>query len=230
MYSDDLAFVHAQGFGGFIEGVMPAVLRRLGGPRRVVDVGCGDGRSTAALLAAGHAVVAIEPSPGMRRMAEARAPGAVILAGDAYATPLPPCDAILALGEPLAYHPAGVDAEGRLRAFFAAAAAALSPGGQLVFDLIETGPSLAGRSWRAAEDWAVLVEVVEEGPRLRRAILSFRREGGHWRRTDEVHEVHCFEAAAVRAWLAEAGFAVEDATAYGDHALLPRRRAFFARG
>ena len=44
-------------------------------PRRVVDLGCGTGRLTIALAAAGHAVTGVEPNPAMLARARAK-PGA----------------------------------------------------------------------------------------------------------------------------------------------------------
>jgi ubiquinone/menaquinone biosynthesis C-methylase UbiE len=57
-------------------------------PRRVVDVGAGTGKLTARLVAAGHDVVAVEPSEPMRGQLQAAVPGVPTLAGRAEALPL----------------------------------------------------------------------------------------------------------------------------------------------
>lgn len=73
------------------------------GPRRVLDLGAGTGKLTAALRAAGHDVVAVEPLPEMADALRAAVPGVEVLAGAAEAIPLPDAsvDAVVA-GQ--AYH------------------------------------------------------------------------------------------------------------------------------
>lgn len=60
-------------------------------PLDVLDLGAGTGKLTAALLAAGHRVTALEPSAGMREVLAARlahAPSATVIDGRAEAIPL----------------------------------------------------------------------------------------------------------------------------------------------
>jgi len=57
-------------------------------PLDVLDLGAGTGKLTAALLAAGHRVTALEPSAGMREVLTARAPAATVLDGRAEEVPL----------------------------------------------------------------------------------------------------------------------------------------------
>lgn len=56
---------------------------------RVVDVGAGTGKLTAALVAAGLETVAVEPAAGMRKLLKHRVPKAQVLAGSAEELPLP---------------------------------------------------------------------------------------------------------------------------------------------
>lgn len=142
------------------------------------------------------------------------------------------CDAILALGESLSYHAPTDEAEARLQRFFDGAGRALSPGGLLVLDLIETGePPLDGRAWKTCPDWAVLSASNEDAERKRvtRHIETFREVGGAgYRRRCELHAVRLFDREAVCAWLAQAGFVVETRFSYGAFALPRRRVAFYA--
>ncbi len=72
-------------------------------PAQVVDLGAGTGILTRGLLALGHAVVPVEPDPGMREQLALATPGTTALAGSAEAIPLPDgsADAVL-VGQ--AYH------------------------------------------------------------------------------------------------------------------------------
>ncbi len=56
--------------------------------RTVLDLGAGTGKLTAALLAAGHDVVAVEPDPAMLTRLAARSPAAWAMAGSAEAIPV----------------------------------------------------------------------------------------------------------------------------------------------
>jgi SAM-dependent methyltransferase len=62
---------------------------RLGSGRTIVELGSGTGKLTRSLVATGAAVVAIEPTAGMRRVFRRVLPGTVVLAGTAEAIPLP---------------------------------------------------------------------------------------------------------------------------------------------
>ncbi len=93
LYEEDLAFVQAEAFGGFAEQVAPPLIERLCAldipVRRVVDVGCGAGVTTRALVRAGFEVVAIEPSPALLERARSAAPEATFHLGSAYEVGLP---------------------------------------------------------------------------------------------------------------------------------------------
>jgi SAM-dependent methyltransferase len=60
-----------------------------GRPLRVLDLGAGTGLLTDVLLAAGHEVVAADPSPAMLDQFRARHPGVPVHVGGAEAIPLP---------------------------------------------------------------------------------------------------------------------------------------------
>ena len=102
---------------------------------------------------------------------------------------LPRCEAILALSEPLTYHEPDVDADLLVQQFFHKAAAALAPGGLLIFDIISAdGPSLDNKGWKTGDDWAILWETVETRAqqRLVRSIETFRATGDRYRRAQEL--------------------------------------------
>jgi SAM-dependent methyltransferase len=106
----DLARVHHLGFAAHAEACAPGILQLLEPVRRrnglVVEIGCGSGLLTRALVDAGHRVVATDASPAMLELAEQWAGGAeemrqLTLPDDV----LPPADAIVGVGHALNYLP-----------------------------------------------------------------------------------------------------------------------------
>src|SRR5215208_4048813 len=75
------------------------VARLLAGRRSIVDVGCGTGRVSAALAAAGFAVTGIDSSAQMIDVARARASAADFEVGDLFSwRPASPVDGVLCRG------------------------------------------------------------------------------------------------------------------------------------
>ena len=235
LYQRDLAYIHAAGFGSLARGAAPEIVRLLRGAalpiRQVVEVGCGAGALTAALLAAGFEVTGIEPSAELLEIARTAAPAAHLVNASVYDAAIPACQAVVALGEPLTYHAEDADADQLVGGFFQRVAQAVPAGGMLILDVIELGePSLEGRSWSSGDDWAVLVQTTEDQStrRVLREIETFRRVGELYRRGREVHWVRLFDTHVLCDWLAALGFVTTTAQSYGSQPLQPRRRAFFA--
>jgi SAM-dependent methyltransferase len=198
--------------------------------RRVVEVGCGAGVLTKALVEAGVEVTGIDTSTDLLEIARTICPTARFVNASIYDTQIPECEAVVALGESLTYHDSS-DADYLVSQFFRRVSSVLPVGGMLIFDVIELGePSLAGRSWSSGDDWAVLVETTENQSErtIVRNIDMFRRIGGLYRRGREVHKVRLFDTQALCAELSSCGFVTETARSYGDQPLPLRRRAFFA--
>jgi SAM-dependent methyltransferase len=234
LYQSDLAYIHAVGFGFLSRGAAPGIVRLLKNAsipiRRVIDVGCGAGLLTKALVDEGFELTAMDTSPEFLEIASTVCPAAHFIHASAYDAQLPDCEAIIAIGESLTYHDRA-DADDLVRQFFRQVSSVLPSGGMLIFDAIELGePSLAGPSWYSGEDWAVYIETTESISEriLVRKIETFRRIGEYYRRGSEVHRVRLFDTQALCEELASCGFAVETARSYGDQQLAPRRRAFIA--
>jgi SAM-dependent methyltransferase len=235
LYKQDLAHIQAAAFGGLAQGAAPEIIRLLKSApiriRRVVDVGCGAGPLSAALVEAGFEVTGIDTSSELLAIARTAVSSAHFIHGSVYETRIPACEAIVALGEPLTYHQEAADADFLVESFFRAASDVLPAGGMLIFDVIELGgPSLSGRYWSSGKDWAVLAETDEDqGSRtLIRTIETFRRVDQLYRRGSEVHRIRLFDTASLQSQLAACGFSTKTAQAYGTQKLAPRRRAFFS--
>jgi len=235
LYGRDLAYVQAAAFGTLARGAAGEIVRRLHSSsaqvRRVLDVGCGAGPLTEALIDAGFEVTGVDTSAELLELARANAPEAHFIHASIYEFKIRGYDAVIAVGEPLTYHEEGANADDRIAGFFQRVSEALPPGGMLIFDVIGLGePPLAGRTWNSGDDWAVLVETTENQPErtLVRNIETFRRIGKAYRRSHEVHTVRLFDVSTLCNQLASYGFAIETSQSYGTQQLLPRRHAFFA--
>jgi SAM-dependent methyltransferase len=237
IYRDDLAYAHDVGFGLYAREAAPGILgilREAGVDEgTVVDLGCGSGILLRELSAAGYATVGIDPSPSMLRLATAAAPGAHLICSPAEQADIPPCDAVTAIGEILCYLPASATNERGLLRLFRRIAAALRPGGVLVFDALvaDRGDPMCYRNWRQGEDWAVLSDVDEDKTRerLTRKITTFRRVAGTWRRSQETHVLRVFARGALEQALREAGLSTRVSSRFGLMRLPTRRLCFRAR-
>jgi SAM-dependent methyltransferase len=235
LYQEDLAYIHATAYGGLALGASPEIVRVLKSAtvpiRRVVDVGCGAGPLTAALVEAGFEAVGMDASAELLAIARTTVPSAQFIHGSAYSVEFPKCDAVVAIGEVLSYHSQDADADRLVGDFLHRVAAALPLGGKFIFDVIELGePSLTGRVWNSGEDWAVLVQTEENqiAQTVTRNIEIFRSIGDCYRRSREVHRLRCFDSEILFAQLSACGFETTTQRAYGAQPLSPRRRAFIA--
>lgn len=235
LYDADLARVHHEGFGDIARAAGPAIVAALAraGIRRglVVDLGCGSGLLARHLTDNGYSVLGIDASPAMLRIARRVAPRASFSLGRAEDVPIPPCAAIVATGEAITYLIGRRGPDALLRHHIRRAARALQPGGLFVFDAIVTGtPAMNYRTWRATDDWAVMVDVAEEVERriVTRSHITFMRSAGGFRRSVGVHRAGVYDPRAVAGWLEAKGFTVAIRRRYGRFPLPPRRRLFIA--
>jgi len=235
LYQRDLAYVHAAAFETLARGAAGEIVRRLQNStaqvRKVMDMGCGAGPLTKALVNAGFDVTGVDTSAELLELARANVPKAHFIHASIYDAQIRDYDAVVAVGEPLTYHSEGADADNVISGFFQRVAQALPQGGVLIFDVIGLGePSLAGRTWKSGADWAVMVETTENQTErsLVRNIEVFRCVGDAYRRSHEVHRVRLFDVSILCSQLGSYGFAIETSQSYGVQQLPPRRYAFFA--
>jgi SAM-dependent methyltransferase len=211
IYAGELAYVHDAGFSGYAASAAPQIARLLArrGIRRgrVVEIGCGGGTVAKQLVDFGYEVLGIDQSPAMIRLARGAVPGATFKVGALATARIPPCAAILAIGEVVGYVTAGGSHQHQLLSFFRHARAALQPGGLLVFDFMESaeGRTFKARS-RAGVDWAIVTRATARGRTLTRDIVIFRKIGGDYRQSREVHRVRLYSRDEMRRLLTRAGF------------------------
>lgn len=237
-YATDLAYIHHAGFSDFGRSAAPglvAVLRR----NRVreglvVDLGCGSGVLARALTTAGYDVLGVDLSPAMIALARRHAPRASFVIASLAAFDLPPCDAVISIGECLNYTFDGPRTLQAIARLFRRVYAALHPGGVFVFDV--AGRSRAPRAgtrrgWWQGDDWAILVETKagRGGGTLIRAIDCYRKIAGRFRHSVEIHVQRLFEPADIVSRLEAAGFKVQASDRYGRVRLPDGLAVFIAR-
>ncbi len=236
-YEEDLAYIHDGGFGDYALGSAPGILEILtrSGVREglVVDLGCGSGLWAEKLAEAGYGVLGLDVSEEMVEISRRRVPAAEFRVASLFEAELPPCHAVTAIGEVLNYlfDPAADDERALVR-LFRSVHEALVPGGVFVFDVAEPGqapPGTTVRTFSEGEGWAVLVEKHEERETLTRRIVTFRKAGEHYRRSDETHRQRLYRAAEVAGELRRAGFRARTMRGYGEYRLPKAHAAFVAR-
>lgn len=225
-YRPDLSLVHDRGFGFHADMCAPGILQLLEPVRErdglVVELGCGSGRLTTHLLAAGHRVIATDASEAMLALARERAGDEVdlrrlVLPDD----PIPAADAIVSVGHALNYLPDVAAVERALVAI----ARALRDGGVLAIDLCDYEWAEARRdapaAGRVGDDWAIVTEFSVPAPdRFVRQIAAFvRNDDGSWRRDDERHENIMVATARVPGLLLDHGVSATVGRSFGDEAL-----------
>ncbi len=193
-YGTHLAYIHDAGFTGFAADAGAGILRflrKIGlGNGRVVELGCGSGAVAAALPRAGYSVHGFDLSRDMIRLARRNVPAARFSVGSLWRATIPPCDAVLCVGECLNYEFDGPVTLAGLEALFGRINLALPPGGAFVFDfLCETGEHspVCTRRWTEGEEWFVAVERHETPKTITRRIVSFRRARNSYVKSVEIH-------------------------------------------
>ncbi|HEU0028206.1 MAG TPA: class I SAM-dependent methyltransferase [Ktedonobacterales bacterium] len=208
----------------------------------VLEVGAGSGRLLAALAAAGHTVVGVEPSAAMRARCAKRlaalpervARRARIVEGKATALNLPDDErfdlALMGLGA-FCHLTSAAERHTALRLLYER----LKIGGMLLLDVDLSGPrrllESAGRlwwqgSWRAGEDGALIVSHTITGAPGREMgtvevthLYDAHEQGGPLRRTLAVTSLALLARGEVELAVRHAGFT--DITIYGGYDLSP---------
>jgi SAM-dependent methyltransferase len=183
---------------------------------RLLDVGCGTGKSFLPMLARGYEVTGFDISPAMAARAReaAAGTGAEVLVADARELPeLGRFDIAIALDDALNY----MLSDDELRAAFCGLARNLRPGGLLVFDLNSLPTFQAGLTRDMAMEadnaffcWRGEVGAAEEMPPggIGSAVIEvFSTDDGEcWRRVSSRHVQRHHPPESVARLLGETGF------------------------
>jgi SAM-dependent methyltransferase len=205
-------YTHDYGHDEWLANIEAIALEHGLGGRRLLDIGCGTGKSFLPMLARGYDVTACDISPRMVERAR-EASSADVFVADARELPdVGPFDMAMALDDALNY----VLSDEDLETVFEGVARNLRPGGIFVFDLnslltyrqfftrdmaSEVGDAFF--CWRGQERAEDLVP----GSMASSVIEVFSSEGGEcWRRYSSRHVQRHHPPSVVARLLGEAGF------------------------
>lgn len=236
IYKEDLANIHDAGFIGFALGAAPGLLQLLRSngitEGLVVDLGCGSGVWAQELLSASYQVFGIDISESMVNIARAKVPGAEFSIGNIFEADILSCQAVTSLGECICYMVSDAGCGEALSPLFERIYHALPPGGLFLFDIAEPGQVQEETTEYTCSEgagWFVFAEKKEHQGILTRRIVSFRRVGESYRRSEELHRLRLYEPADIVAALRKAGFQAQTSHRYGSYHLSKAHSAFIAR-
>jgi SAM-dependent methyltransferase len=221
-YRQDLATVHHRGFAFHAEACAPGILHLLQPVRErgglVLEIGCGSGLLTSALIGAGHRVIATDASPAMLDLAGSTCPdGTDVRRLTLPFDDVPAVDAVVGVGHALNYLADSAAVEHALRSL----AGALRPCGILAVDIcdLEWGSARTAMvsAGRAGDDWAIVTRYSSPRPeRYVREMTTFvRNEDGTWRRDDERHDNVLIDTDRLPAVLAGEGMKADIRMSFG---------------
>ncbi|MDJ0619066.1 MAG: class I SAM-dependent methyltransferase [Calothrix sp. MO_192.B10] len=182
---------------------------------------------------ANYHVLGVDISQSLIDIARKRVPDAEFLVESIFQVEIPPCNAVISIGECVNYLFDTDNNTQNLANLFQRIHNALALGGVFIFDIAEPGQVTNGKtqSFTAGEDWIVVVEKEEDIKQgiLTRRIITFRQVGEQYRRDDETHHLRLYPATEMEKQLRQVGFQVETRDNYGNFHLPKAHRAFIAR-
>jgi SAM-dependent methyltransferase len=237
-YKPDLAYIHDVGYSDYALKSAPGILAILAQNNiregLIVDLGCGSGLSALEFTKAHYQVLGVDLSEALIAIARTRVPDAEFRVESLFKADIPPCNAVVSVGECFNYLFDPDNDWQTLSQLFHRVYNALTPGGVFVFDIAEPGQIVEGsttKSFTEGKDWIVLVEKTEdrEQSTLMRRIITLRQIGEHYRRDDEDHWLRLYKATDVAESLHHTGFQVQVMNHYGEYELPNAHAAFIAR-
>jgi SAM-dependent methyltransferase len=226
-YKEDLAYIHNIGFNDHATNATIAILNILHQYNikhgLIVELGCGSGISAQAFVNANYQILGIDISPFMINIARQRVPEAIFQVNSLLKVDIPACQVVVSIGECLNYLFDSDNNIHGLTQLFQRIYQALTPGGLLIFDILEPEQleTEKTQSFIEGEDWIVLVEKTEDKikQQLTRRIISFRQSGETYRREEEVHQVQLYSVTNLAEKLGKIGFQVKIKDSYGEFKL-----------
>lgn len=236
-YNEDIAFIHDTGYAALPTNAADMIIKTLQTRNitkgLIIDLGSGSGIIAKILTERGYDVLGIEYSESFIKIARKKAPKAQFVRSSFFDIEIPPCSAVISIGECLGYMAGirGIATQKKHRAalekLFERISQALKPGGVFIFDLLEPNHQSPRNINRIVEhaDWTIFTHIVENSKtdQLTRHITSFLKTGALYKKTKEVHSVQLYKRDNLSELLRAYGFDVtifheyEKITFHADH-------------
>ncbi|HEY7162031.1 MAG TPA: class I SAM-dependent methyltransferase, partial [Acidobacteriota bacterium] len=173
-------------------------------------------------------------SAAMIKLARKKAPAAKFKIGSLFDARLPACNAMTSIGEVISYLFDRNIKKDSLFKLFRNVYQALEAGGVFIFDVMESLPyelKYPKRVYKEGKDWAILFSATCDRKKktLTRHIVTYRKVGAHYKRSEEVHHLKVLNRKIVRGELERAGFRVRYLQSYGKLQMMPGRLGFLAQ-
>jgi SAM-dependent methyltransferase len=222
-YQRDLAFIHDAGYSDYALRAAPGLLKILKGHiangGQVVDLGCGSGRWARELNRSGYRVLGVDQSPAMIRLARRIAPKSRFKIASLLCVDFPHCDAITSIGECINYRFDRPNNRRTLMSLFKRVHRVLEPGGVFICDFATPEgkpPGGVREHQREGRGWRLMARTTTRGARrIRREIVVFRKIGGRWRHSEEIHDLWLYSSPEICRDLKRYGFRVQAVRGYG---------------
>ena len=226
-YREDLAYIHDVGFSDYALKSFPDILNTLQNNKinegLIVELGCGSGLLAHKLVAANYDILGIDISPSMINIARQRVPQAEFKVASLFKVAIPPCSAVISVGECLNYLFDPDNNYQKLIHLFERIYQALKSGGIFIGDFLEPEQITTNKTqgFREGKDWVVMFEkeADQQKQKLTRRIITFRKVGEYYRRDEEVHQVQLYSAQTIVESMSRIGFKLEIKYNYGDFKL-----------
>jgi SAM-dependent methyltransferase len=219
-YGKDIAYIHHSGFTRFANASAPELVSMFRAHRidsgTIVDLGCGSGALARHLVDAGYDVIGIDISEEMIRIARRNVPEAKFRQASLLSTVIPRCKAVISIGECLNYLFDLRNNSKQRAKLFRRISQALDPGGIFVFDVATDRMQRARKTFTVGQDWVIAAEIIKQGDRLSREIVSARKIDEGFRLHHETHRQLLFQPQTLKRELINAGFQVKLLRGYGN--------------
>lgn len=214
-YDAALSAIHDSYFGqvafGASQVIKQLLANRASSGQLVIDLGCGSGILAKELSEQGFTVLGIDLSKQMLDIARRKAPKATFIQASLFHFPIPSCNIVCAIGEPINYvfdDKYGYDIVKNLcRQVFNQ----LQPQGYFIFDLLTTEADRASTTKVVEkEEMTMIVQISVDTATavLTREMTFFTKEGNLYTKHKETHQQQLFDRMKITAMLQELGFQV----------------------
>jgi SAM-dependent methyltransferase len=186
----------------------------------IVDLGCGSGILAKELTEQGFKVLGVDISKHMLKIAKHKAPNATFIQSSLFDFPIPVCNMVCAIGEPINYLFEGMENNPSLENLFQHVYQQLKPKGYFIFDVLTTETDKAPTIKVVEnEEMTMIVQISVDIATsvLTRKMTFFTKAGDYFIKHKETHKQKLFDRFKIKDMLKEVGFLVSIVDNYNNN-------------